>query len=391
MNDKIKSKKSLIQEFKIRSLNFILVLIVPLMLMSSCGNGNDIEDNNNILVVAVDKVKEMSQYGISQSYIGEVEAARKSRVGFEIGGMLKEISYDEGDLVQKGDILAILDTERLRARRAELAATRDQAQANLELAQITRQRTKEALDLNAVSFQEYDQADKDHKAKKASLEQAKSAVNSLDVDIEKSKLKAPFNSVISKRFLDEGEVIQPGEEVLEILERTNPQIRIGFSSSMVEEVNVEDEVLVTVNGTEYIARVKSVLPLRSQNTRTVDVILSLDKAFENVRHGDLATVTIQKSIPKNGFWLPMTALTESSRGLWSCYVAVPLNESEANEGASHKLDRRELELLHQESGRVFVRGTISEGDLVVSKGIQRLVNGLLVEINNPDELSEGTK
>jgi len=53
-------------------------------------------------------------------------------------------------------VVARLDTARLRARRKELAATRDQAEARLELASITLRRTTEARELNAVSAQDQD-------------------------------------------------------------------------------------------------------------------------------------------------------------------------------------------------------------------------------------------
>lgn len=376
--------------FESSSFKYFFALLALLLFFNSCGNGND-EVKSNTLVVATIEAEQSSEYTISQSYVGQVEAARKSRVGFEIGGMLEQIPVDEGDIVQKGDVLAELDTERLQARRSELLATRDQAQANMELAQITRQRNKEALDLNAVSFQDYDAADKNYKAQKASLEQAQSAVKTVDVDIEKSKIKAPFNAIISKRFLDEGEVIQPGEEVFEILEKTSPEVRVGLASAAAESINVDDEISVTVNGNMYRSKVKSVLPTRSQNTRTVDMILSLEEDFDTLRDGDLANITIDRSISNNGFWLPITALTESSRGLWSCYVAIPLNSSDEKAEATHKLERRELELLHQESDRVYVQGTISGGDLIISEGVHRLVPGLIVKVTPPVDVSGGTK
>lgn len=382
-----RSTNKLLMYSNFKYLFFIWFLVI---LIQSCGNGDETVDSNT-LVVSTIEAKETPEYTISQKYVGEVESARKSKIGFEIGGMLKDIPADEGDIVKKGDILAELDTQRLVARLAELRASRDQEQANLELAQITRQRTKEALDLDAVSFQDYDEADKNYKARKASLEQAKSAVNTLEVDIDKSKLKAPFNAIVSKRYLDEGEVIQAGEQVLEIVESTTPEIRAGLPSSMVQGINVGDMIVVSVNGKQFNTIVKSILPLKSQDTRTIDVILSIEDDTEYLRDGDLANLTIDKSIQQQGFWLPMSSLTESSRGLWSCYVAIALDDSEDIGEATHKVERRELELLHQESDRVFVQGIIDDGDLVVSEGVQRLVPDLHVKINNATNLSGGTE
>ena len=80
-------------------------------------------------------------------------------------------------------------------------------------------------------------------------------------------------------------------------------------------------------------------------------------------------------------WLPRRALTESSRGLWACYVALaPANGAETVSG--HVIQRRELELLHQAGDRVFVRGTLSDGEVVVVGGLQRLVPGQRVSIRS---------
>ncbi len=69
----------------------------------------------------------------------------------------------------------------------------------------------------------------------------------------------------------------------------------------------------------------------------------------------------------------MTALTESSRGLWACYIAEPVASRDRLGSETHRLRRRELEVVHQEVDRVFVRGTLSAGELVVSEGLHRLV------------------
>ena len=94
---------------------------------------------------------------------------------------------------------------------------------------------------------------------------------------------------------------------------------------------------------------------------------------DGIRRGDLATLEIERSKPEPGFWLSMTALTESSRGLWACYVAEPVALQDRLGSETHRLRRRELEVAHQEVDRVFVRGTLSDGELVVSDGLHRLV------------------
>ena len=66
-----------------------------------------------------------------------------------------------------------------------------------------------------------------------------------------------------------------------------------------------------------------------------------------------------------GFWVPVTALTESDRGLWGVYVVK--DES--------LVERRIVEIIHSESERAYVRGTLEDDDRIVRTGVQRLVPG----------------
>jgi hypothetical protein len=125
------------------------------------------------------------------------------------------------------------------------------------------------------------------------------------------------------------------------------------------------------------------LPVRDRNTRSVDVALILHVPLNGIRPGDLARLEITRRIDEPGFWLPLAALTESSRGLWAVYVA------NGSDGETGVIERRELEILHQETDRVFVRGTLASDDRVVVAGIHRLVPGQSVQItsSNPDSVS----
>ena len=82
---------------------------------------------------------------------------------------------------------------------------------------------------------------------------------------------------------------------------------------------------------------------------------------------------VERVRASSGTWLSLSALTESSRGLWAAYVADELPAQESTDGATHRLVRRDVEIVHVDSERVFVRGTLADGDVVVQEGLQRLV------------------
>ena len=319
-----------------------------------------------VLVVTTQPVQEQTSYLVRRSFVGRIEARRSTDTGFELGGAVLSILVDEGDSVAKGQLLARVDTLRLGAKRAELEARLREAEARLSLMASTRERTLEALELNAVSSQQWDEADRGYAAQEAVVRRVGAQIESVDVDIAKSRLRAPFSGVVSRCFVDEGAVVSAGEPLFRILEMGRPEVRVGISVALAKSLKIGDERVVRTDGRELSGTVRALLPARNRETRTVDVILTLEAKENALRHGDLVELELSQAIEKSGFWLPRSALTESSRGLWASYVATPSS-------STHFLKRRELELLHVDGDSVFVRGTLTSGELVVTEGLQRLV------------------
>lgn len=316
-------------------------------------------------------------YVKTAEYVGKVEAARSSELGFELAGTLLAVQVDEGSEVAKGAVLAELDTARLEARRDELQAALEEADASVELAEATFKRTKNLVARKAVSEQALDEARQDQDAGRAAVRRIRAQLESVEVDLSKSKLVSPFAGTVSTRLLDEGTIVAPGQAVLRLLETGTLEIRAGMSKAVVGELEEGANLSVrTADAREIPVVVERILPQRGTRTRTVDVILSgLDRGT-GLRDGDLVGVPVETKVETGGFWIPRTALTGSARGLWSCYVAQPVGKG--NPAPMRRVERRELEILHQDGERVFVKGGLREGEHVVTSGVHRLVVGQLV-------------
>jgi RND family efflux transporter MFP subunit len=330
--------------------------------------------------VRVEVAQRDTGYRVEREFVGQVEAARRSQVGFELSGQLAEVRVQEGAAVAAGSLMARLDVDRLEARRAELRAALAQTRADLALATATRKRVEEAIDFNGVSLQEVDEARERERALAATVRLAEARVATIDVDIEKSSIRAPYDAVVARRFADEGQVLTAGQPVLELLEDAAPEARIGIAGEALGAVQAGQEVDVMSNGKRLSGRVRAVLPLRDAAARTRDVILELPPDAGLVP-GDLIRMRLGRQRSTPGFWVPVGALTEASRGLWSLYVAEPL---EGEEGpATHALARRVVQVIHTDDDRAYVSGTLRDGDAVVADGLQRVVPGQQVTIQEP--------
>ncbi|MEO0688676.1 MAG: efflux RND transporter periplasmic adaptor subunit [Pseudomonadota bacterium] len=318
-----------------------------------------------------------SSMAVQTSYIGRVEARRRSELGFELGGELQSISVDEGDVFQKGQVLARLDPARLQVRRAELTSqvARARAQTSSARALMDRSGTLFATAPEAISAQEVDDARYAYEAAEAQISALEAQVKAINVDLARARLIAPYSGRVAERSMDEGQIAPPGASVLTIVETARPQARIGIPATRNLPLNVGAQTKVLIDGEEILATVRAVSPSRSEQTRTVDLILTLEAQIGAVREGDLATLQLESAIAEEGFWVPITALSESRRGLWSVFVA------EQTDGAdTPTLARRDVELIGQTQERAFIRGAVAKGDKVVATGLQRLAPGVAVTI-----------
>jgi RND family efflux transporter MFP subunit len=337
------------------------------------------------LPVETVRVTPQDGYTITRRFQGRVEAARRSRVGFELAGTVEAVAVDEGEAVAAGDRLAELDTQRLKARRNEIAAALESARADLALARSTLERVRGARDQNAVSAQRLDEAQERFAAAQARVREVRARLDSVEVDLGKSQLGAPYDAIVAERHAEAGDVVQPGQPVLDLLERQGPELRIGVDAAAAETLSLGEVRRLQVRGRTLEGAVQAILPERGAATRTVAVRFVIDAELNGqLRAGDVATLTLQRRIAEPGVWLPLDALSEGTRGLWSVYLAQPVA------GADHReIARRSVELLHQDGRRAYVRADLPADARVVVSGLHRLVPGQRVRLAEETPGSSG--
>lgn len=322
---------------------------------------------------------------VQQGFAGRVVARRESALGFERAGLLADVAVDDGEAVEKGQVLARLDTRQLDAEKEALTAERRaaearirEAEAQLNLAKVTAKRQKTLSDAGHVSIQRYDEARFEEDAAAARLASAKSALKRTEAEIIRvdaalalSTIAAPYTGEVTARYLDEGAIASPGQAVFHIIESEALEVRVGLPLHAVDGLDVGADYEVLAGTARATARLDRITTKIDDATRTVTAVF-LPHADSGLKSGQVARVRIEQALDKTGFWLPTKALSESTRGLWSVYALEPTDDG------LYRLSRRELEALHVETGRAFVRGTIREGDRIVAAGVHRLAPGQLV-------------
>lgn len=210
-------------------------------------------------------------------------------------------------------------------------------------------------------------------AQQAAVDQLTAKIKNLDITIDKSILKSPFNGIVSTRNLDEGTVVEAGTSILRLVEHTQPKVEIGIPIDVASRMQPGSKQQVMIGGKDYSAVVDSVLPEVNTTTRTRTLVLKLaTTAATQVSPKQIARLAIMQTNNTDGYWLPVSALVKGDRGLWSCYALVKSPDG------NNKAERRYVEILETQENRILVRGTLQLGDEIIIDGTHRLVPGQLV-------------
>lgn len=331
----------------------------------------EVQPQGEPLAVRVVPVQWVEQIDITRRFLGEVQARQRVDLSFDITGTIERIAFDEGDTATAGDVVAVLDADRHKADLMRLQASAQAVASDLELARVTLERVETTLAANAATDQELDEASSAVRTLESRLAEAQASVARTQVDLDKSVIYAPFDALVARRRADVGSLAGPGTVVVSLLERTEPEVRVGVTPRLV--LAKGDAVGVKIRGRTHHADVIGVLPEIDRITRTAEVRLAIDGVLGGeVRDGDPAEIEVVSSVKEQGLWVPFAALTQSVRGLWALYVAAPMGEN------SWQLERREVEVVRPGDGRAFVRGAVETGELVVIDGKHRIVPGLAV-------------
>ncbi|NNE44126.1 MAG: efflux RND transporter periplasmic adaptor subunit [Gemmatimonadetes bacterium] len=287
-----------------------------------------------------------------------VEPDRQVNLVAKTTGRVHKVSFEEGDWVKKGQVLAELenDRERIRFRQEELRAAERERE---------RDRSRSLLERKLITQEDFD-------AKESALELARAERDLAGVALEETYLRAPFDGQVTERLIVPGQHVNPSEPLFTLVDFEPLRVRINLPESIARKVSDGDEVHLIAEAQEapVPAIVERVAPVVDPTTSTVRVTLLVSGQPEALRVGGFVKVRITTDTHTDALSVPKLALVEEG-GLRSVFVA------EAD--SVRKVEVRTG--LYDES-HVEILDGVSEGAMVVSLGQGGLRTGSRIEVLN---------
>jgi len=292
-----------------------IALVAAGALVSACGQSNTyVAPPAPKVMVAKPVEQKVTRYFEGT---GNAAAINSANLVARVSGFLKEIAYQDGQPVKKGDHLFTIEPEPYELKLQQTQAAEMGAQAALTQAQSDFDRQQELVSRQAVSKATLDTSTANRDSAKSKLLQAQGDTRQAQINLDYTRVVAPFNGIVTARQVSLGEYVGgSGAQVLATIVQLDP-IHVNFTAS-------ERDVL----------RVRDLLVKRGQTAQDmlgaeVDVALQTDQGFPHKGKLDYIAPTVD---PNTGTLAARAELTNPDRTLLPGFfvrVRVPLEETPA--------------------------------------------------------------
>ncbi|WP_299967127.1 efflux RND transporter periplasmic adaptor subunit [uncultured Roseobacter sp.] len=325
------------------------------------------------LEVAIARLQLQDHRSVTRRFPGQIEAAQRTTMAFEAGGTVAEMAVDEGSSVATGALIARLDTRLLEAEKTRLTANRRALEAQAELARRTTARQTELQERGFASNQAVDNVALQLTELEARIAEIDASRVAVDLQLEKSELRAPFAATIASRAVDTGSAVSPSQAIVSLVEAGPPQFRVGLSQDIIASLDADTVYTAQFGDRSFDVRLAAILPELDPTTRTRTLLLDFQTG-ELPPLRETGMLVLEQRIAERGAWVPLSALQDAPRGLWRL-LTVPDGEAEAE---AVEVGSEAVEVLFSDGARAFVRGTFEDSALYITDGPHRVVIGQTV-------------
>ncbi|EPO0012077.1 multidrug efflux RND transporter periplasmic adaptor subunit VmeY [Vibrio alginolyticus] len=367
----------------------LVALMAATAILAGCGEANNAQTKGQAPLVVTQDVT-VIDYQPSKSYIGRIEAVEDTNITAQISGYLKARHFEEGQMVEKGQLLYSIEPSSFEAQVASAKAALAQAKAALKKAELDHTRGKNLLPRGSISQSEFDALTAALLGARAELEAANAQLKLAEVNLSYTQIRAPFSGRISDTKVSTGDLVSPSSGVLTTLVSLDP-VHTSFSVSERErlamgmdqvkgdgsaESNRVEVQLELENGQffEHLGKLDFLGNRIDTKTGTIAMRALVPNPEQRLLPGQHIKVNLRDKNTKDVIVIPRRAVQTDLEGDFVMVMA---------EG--NVAERRNVELGPQVEQGIIIREGLDQEDTVITQGLQRVRNGVEVRLQAPAE------
>lgn len=355
---------------------------ILLIVIAACGlyfilkkthNGS----GKNLTPTVTVKTMEPQKVFLWSEFSGRLQAVDSAEIRPEVSGRITEVRFEDGDKVDEGDILFVIDPRLYEAAVARAESRLETATANADFAKVELTRGENMIKTQAIAQRIFDERDNTNKTSLAAIKSAEADLKQANLDLEHAYVRSPLTGRAGRVELTVGNLVQAGPNAPLLT-------RIVVNDPIYADFEVDEQ--------SYIQNVRNVANNRSQE-RHLQVELTLPGDNEHIYRGqiysfdnrlDVTSGTIRARAKFNnpdGILVPgMFVKVRLAGSKESDVILVPQQAISSDQNkkyvyvvtADNKVAYREVELGREVDAQRIVLKGLAPGDRVIVKGIQHV-------------------
>jgi RND family efflux transporter MFP subunit len=370
-------------------------------------------------------------------FTGSVEANTEIKVYPKISATIQELKVDLGDTIEKNGLIAVLESDELRAqvaqaqaamevvqakwaqmnvgaRSEEIAQAEDlvaKARANLKNAEHNYQRMKALFEGGTVAKRQFESAEleytvakadlnsaqerldmllegatrEDRKALQAQVSQARATLDLAKIHLSHTRITSPIDGTISERTLDAGDLAVPTKNLVTIVQMDTVKVMVYVPENQIRFMAPGLQAQLTVAaypGQAFSGTIDTVSPTLNPTTRMFSVEIKVTNKDRLLRPGMFAAVSLSVDPHPNAVLVPKEAVLHREQ-----YLEESANSETGicqinqvfvvEDGTAHI---RKVSLGHESNTMVEVCDGVRMGEQVVTRGLNKLNDGDRVRV-----------
>jgi len=341
--------------------HFIIASTLALLLLSGC-SGNKDEKNNEEQVFAVPvTINPLERGQISSNYhsTAVLESINDAEVITRVTGIIEQLVVEEGDYVEKGQLIAEIDSRRYQLRLAQADA--ELASVTQELKRITAMHQKRLVSTERVDKLTYQQ------------QSTKVTRDLAALDLKDSRITAPIAGFIASKLVKQGHFTQGYQKLVHIVDQKSLQAVLHIPEHQLANVALHQIAHLNFNAfpaQSFIAKIRSISPIINPQSGTFKVIMSLDNIGQQLKPGMFAQVALVFSTHSNALKVSSDAII-SRDGQQYIYVV-----------ENNKAREIPITLGFIEKQLTEISGDIDQGAEIIVSGQHNVKSDTLVKVLN---------
>lgn len=318
------------------------------------------------------KINEIQFQNINNNKIfpGYIDRGGTINLAFRSSGIVEKLFINDGDYVQKGKLLGVLDDEEYKLQIKKAKTSLNDNIVKYERAKSYFERISKLYDAGGISYNEWEAAQTNLKS---SINQIAILKDSLKIEIDKEsyrKIYAPYNGIAIDVTKSKGEFMNAGETLINFQAKGKLEAKAFIAEKNITEIKKGQKIILTTDifeGKKYAGKIISIIR-SSLNKGSFEVTLGFENDFPELLTGMSANIEIITTQAKKGILVPINSvfMENNKKYIFKFY----------------KLNDFEGEAIKKE----IITGDIFEDKIIVQKG---LIEGDFIVVENFSNIKDG--